>query len=334
MTPSRTILVTGYQGFIGHALVLKLLNTMPEGTTVVGIDLDSLEDRDPKIVEYRSSLIENLLWTTEVDFAQFHFSILKKKKLRKIFEKYNPDVVVHLAAKTGVRSSSSQADSYVETNILGFHYVLEMCAKFSVKHFIYASSSSVYGNSAPSTDEPLNIYAATKKADELLAYSYSHLYGLQTTGLRFFTVYGPAGRPDMLCMSAACALAKGEDILLYNQGKYLRDFTYIDDVVEGIFKVINSTPVVGKSAVYDLGVGDPQEVSFFVRVLYDSLKAEYDKFPQMSRLHLVEGRSEDATVTKSSSERFDKDFHFIPKTGIQDGLRKFARWFVALNFIK
>ena len=243
----KTVLVTGSPGFIGAFLVLRLLREMPSGTV---ISLDNMNDYyDPALKEYRLRMIEEAAKTSPVKHVFLRGSIADKALVDRVFSEYKPAVVVNLAAQAGVRYSIDHPDAYIESNIIGFYNILEACRREPVEHLVYASSSSVYGGNKKvpfatedNTDHPVSLYAATKKSDELLAHSYSKLYNIPATGLRFFTVYGPAGRPDMFYYSATQKLTAGKTIQIFNYGNCRRDFTYIDDIVEGVYRVMRGAP--------------------------------------------------------------------------------------------
>ena len=266
---NKTILVTGSPGFIGANLVLRLLKEMISGTV---ISLDNMNDYyDPKIKEYRLGLIEKAALESPVHHVFIKGSIADKELVEKIFADYKPSVVVNLAAQAGVRYSIDHPDVYIESNIIGFYNILEACRHNPVEHLVYASSSSVYGgnkkvpfSTEDKVDNPVSLYAATKKSNELLAHSYSKLYNIPSTGLRFFTVYGPAGRPDMFYYSATQKLVAGKTIQIFNYGNCKRDFTYVDDIVEGVLRVMQGAPekLTGEDglplppyAVYNIGGG-------------------------------------------------------------------------------
>ena len=273
-------------------------------------------------------------------------SIADKVLLEELFGKYHFDIVVNLAAQAGVRYSIDHPDVYMESNIIGFYNILEACRHHPVEHLVYASSSSVYGGNKKvpfSTDDkvdnPVSLYAATKKSDELLAHAYSKLYNIPSTGLRFFTVYGPAGRPDMFYYSATDKLARGETIKIFNYGKMKRDFTYIDDIVEGIIRVMQGAPekVTGKDglpvppyALYNIGGGQPVKLLDFISVLQEELvkagvlPADYDFEGHRELVGMQPG---DVPLTYADSEALERDYSFTPKIGIREGLRSFAEWY-------
>ena len=340
----KTILVTGCPGFIGANLVIRLLKDMSSGTVV---SLDNMNDYyDPALKEYRLILVEKAAETSPVKHVFVKGSIGDKELVNKLFETYHFDIVVNLAAQAGVRYSIDHPDVYIESNIIGFYNILEACRHNPVEHLIYASSSSVYGGNKKvpfSTDDkvdnPVSLYAATKKSDELLAHAYSKLYNIPSTGLRFFTVYGPAGRPDMFYFSATNKLARGEKIQIFNYGDMKRDFTYIDDIVEGIVRVMQGAPekVTGEDglpippyAVYNIGGGQPENLLDYISTLQEELvkagvlPADYDF---EGHRELVGMQAGDVPVTYADSEALERDYGFTPKIGIRDGLRAFAKWY-------
>jgi len=340
----KTILVTGSPGFIGANLVLRLLREMNAGTVV---SLDNMNDYyDPKLKEYRLSLIEKAAETSPVKHIFVKGSIADKALLDQVFETYRPAVVVNLAAQAGVRYSIDHPDVYIESNIIGFYNILEACRAYPVEHLVYASSSSVYGGNKKvpfSTDDkvdtPVSLYAATKKSNELLAHSYSKLYNIPSTGLRFFTVYGPAGRPDMFYFSATQKLAAGKTIQIFNYGNCKRDFTFVDDIVEGVLRVMQGAPekAVGEDglplppyAVYNIGGGTPENLLDYIATLQEELvragvlPANYDFEAHRELVGMQPG---DVPVTYADSSALERDYGFTPKIGIRDGLRAFAEWY-------
>lgn len=344
----KTILVTGSPGFIGANLVIRLLNEMTSGTV---ISFDNMNDYyDPKLKEYRLSLIEEVAKTSAVKHVFIKGSIADKPLVDKVFTEYKPSVVVNLAAQAGVRYSIDHPDVYIESNIIGFFNILEACRHNPVEHLVYASSSSVYGGNKKvpfSTDDkvdnPVSLYAATKKSNELLAHSYSKLYNIPSTGLRFFTVYGPAGRPDMFYYSATEKLVKGETIKIFNYGNCKRDFTYIDDIVEGVYRVMQGAPekATGEDglpippyAVYNIGGGTPENLLDYISTLQEQLvragvlPEDYDF---ESHRELIGMQPGDVPVTYADSEALEKDYGFTPKIGIREGLQKFAEWYSCKN---
>ncbi|SKA62447.1 Nucleoside-diphosphate-sugar epimerase [Succinivibrio dextrinosolvens DSM 3072] len=341
---NKTILVTGSPGFIGANLVIRLLRVMNNGRV---ISLDSMNDYyDSSLKEYRLSLIEEEAKLSPVEHIFVKGNIANKNLITKIFKDYNPSVVVNLAAQAGVRYSIENPDVYIESNLVGFFNILEACRHNSVEHFIFASSSSVYGGNKKvpfSTDDkvdnPVSLYAATKKSNELLAYSYSKLYNIPTTGLRFFTVYGPAGRPDMFYYSSALKFVNGETIKIFNNGNCMRDFTYIDDIVEGVYRVMKGAP--GKSlgedglpippySIYNIGGGSPENLLVYIGVLQEELVKSgilpnnYDFEKHKEYVGMQPG---DVPITYADSKGLEDDYDFIPKIGIREGLRNFCIWY-------
>ena len=341
---NKTILVTGSPGFIGANLVLRLLKEMSGGTV---ISLDNMNDYyDPKIKEYRLGIIENAAESSPVRHVFVKGSIADKGLLDKVFEEYKPSVVVNLAAQAGVRYSIDHPDVYIESNIIGFYNILEACRHNPVEHLVYASSSSVYGgnkkvpfSTEDKVDNPVSLYAATKKSNELLAHSYSKLYNIPSTGLRFFTVYGPAGRPDMFYYSATQKLVAGKTIQIFNYGNCKRDFTYVDDIVEGVLRVMQGAPekLTGEDglplppyAVYNIGGGTPENLLDYISTLQEELvragvlPSDYDFEGHRELVGMQPG---DVPVTYADSEALEIDYGFTPTIGIREGLRAFAEWY-------
>ncbi len=340
----KTILVTGSPGFIGANLVLRLLAEMDGGTV---ISLDNMNDYyDPALKEYRLGLIEKAAAAAPAEHIFIRGSIADKALVEGIFRKYRPQIVVNLAAQAGVRYSIDHPDSYIESNLVGFFQILEACRHYPVEHLVYASSSSVYGNSGKipfrtgdKTDSPVSLYAATKKSNELLAHSYAKLYNIPATGLRFFTVYGPAGRPDMFYYSTARKLAAGKNIRIFNYGNMQRDFTFVDDIIEGVIRVMRGAPEktdgpdglpVPPCAVYNIGGGNPVNLLEFISVLQEELVRAgilppgYDFEGHRELAGMQPG---DVLVTCADSGPLERDYGFTPRTGIREGLRKFAGWY-------
>lgn len=340
----KNILVTGSPGFIGSNLVMRLLKEMKSGTV---ISFDMMNDYyDPKLKEYRLKEIEKIAEKSVAKHVFVKGNLADKEKLDSVFAEYEPAVVVNLAAQAGVRYSIDHPDSYVESNLIGFFNVLEACRRFPVEHLVYASSSSVYGGNKKvpfSTDDkvdnPVSLYAATKKSNELMAHAYSKLYNIPSTGLRFFTVYGPAGRPDMFYFGATNKLVAGEGIKIFNYGNCKRDFTYIDDIVEGVLRVMQGAPekVNGEDglpippyAVYNIGGGTPENLLDYISTLQEELvragilPADYDF---ESHRELVGMQPGDVPVTYADSAALERDYGFTPKIGIREGLRAFAEWY-------
>lgn len=347
---SKTILVTGSPGFIGANLVLRLLKEMHSGTVV---SLDNLNDYyDPTLKEYRLSLIEKAAENSPVKHIFVKGSIGDKNLVAQLFAKYHFDIVVNLAAQAGVRYSIDHPYVYIESNIIGFYNILEACrhsyddgAK-GVEHLVYASSSSVYGgnkkvpfSTEDKVDNPVSLYAATKKSNELLAHAYSKLYNIPSTGLRFFTVYGPAGRPDMFYFNATNTLAKDGTIKIFNHGDMRRDFTYIDDIVEGVYRVMQGAPEKKNGAdglplppyaVYNIGGGQPENLLDYIKILQEELvraRVLPSNYDFKGHRQLVGMQAGDVPVTYADSTALERDYSFTPRIGIREGLRKFAEWY-------
>ena len=340
----KTILVTGCPGFIGANLVLRLLKELQGGRIV---SLDNMNDYyDPKLKEYRLSLVEEAAKKSKAEHVFVKGSIGDKALIDQLFEQYHFDVVVNLAAQAGVRYSIDHPDVYIESNIIGFYNILEACRHNPVEHLVYASSSSVYGGNKKvpfSTDDkvdnPVSLYAATKKSNELLAHAYSKLYDIPSTGLRFFTVYGPAGRPDMFYFSATNTLAKDGTIKIFNYGNCKRDFTYIDDIVEGVYRVMQGAPEKEKGedglpvppyAVYNIGGGQPENLLEYVEVLQEALLREGvlpKDYDFEAHRQLVGMQPGDVPVTYADSAALERDYGFTPKIDIREGLGNFAKWY-------
>ena len=351
----QTILVTGAAGFIGANLVMRLLKTEKD-MNIVG--LDSLNDYyDVSLKEYRLCEIESLYETVIAGSTRnLHYGFVKgsiadKALIGSLFEQYHFDIVVNLAAQAGVRYSIENPDAYIESNIIGFYNILEACRHYPVKHLVYASSSSVYGGNKKipfsvddRVDNPVSLYAATKKSNELFAHCYSKLYNIPTTGLRFFTVYGPAGRPDMAYFSFTNKLIKGDTIQIFNYGNCRRDFTYVDDIVEGVVRVMKKAPTAKVSepaerreepteapyAIYNIGGGQPENLLDFVKILQEEL-VRAGVLPQdydfEAHKELVAMQPGDVPVTYADSSALEKDFGFVPQITLREGLRKFAEWY-------
>lgn len=340
----KTILVTGSPGFIGANLVLRLLREMTGGTVV---SFDNMNDYyDLKLKEYRLGLIEKAAKDSLVQHVFIKGSIADKELVDQVFDKYHPAVVVNLAAQAGVRYSIDHPDVYIESNLVGFFNILEACRHYPVEHLVYASSSSVYGGNKKvpfSTDDkvdnPVSLYAATKKSNELLAHSYSKLYNIPSTGLRFFTVYGPAGRPDMFYFSATQKLVVGKTIQIFNYGNCKRDFTYVDDIVEGVYRVMQGAPekTTGEDglpippyAVYNIGGGTPENLLDYISTLQEELvRAEVlpEDYDFEGHRELVPMQPGDVPVTYADSTGLERDYGFKPTIGIREGLRAFAEWY-------
>ena len=341
----KTILITGAAGFIGSNLVLELLRTL-DAVQIVG--LDNMNDYyDVSIKEYRLQQIEALAaQKKESRWTFLRGSIADRALVDDCFEKYGFDVVVNLAAQAGVRYCITNPDVYIESNIIGFYNILEACRKYPVEHLVYASSSSVYGTNKKipySTDDkvdnPVSLYAATKKSNELFAHSYSKLYNIPSTGLRFFTVYGPAGRPDMAYFGFTNKLLKGETIQIFNFGNCKRDFTYVDDIVEGIKRVMQHAPEkatgedglpVPAYAVYNIGNNNPENLLDFVDILQQELIAAGvlpEDYDFEAHKKLVPMQPGDVPITYADTSALERDFGFKPSTSLRMGLRKFAQWY-------
>ncbi|MBR2828502.1 MAG: GDP-mannose 4,6-dehydratase [Bacilli bacterium] len=336
---NKTVLVTGAAGFIGSFLSKRLLSEV-EGIIVIGFD--SVNDYyDVSLKEYRLKELEG--------FENFTFikgNLADKEKVFSLFEEYHPSIVVNLAAQAGVRYSIENPDAYIEANLIGFYNILEACRHYPVEHLVYASSSSVYGGNKKvpfSTDDkvdnPVSLYAATKKSNELLAHAYSKLYNIPSTGLRFFTVYGPAGRPDMAYFGFTNKLIKGETIKIFNYGNCKRDFTYVDDIVEGIIRIMKGAPEqkmgednlpIPPYNVYNIGNSNPENLLDFVTILQEELiragvlPTDYDF---ESHKELVPMQPGDVETTFADTTPLERDYGFRPNTSLRDGLRKFAEWY-------
>ena len=341
----KRILITGSAGFIGGNLAIKLLKEYKDAF-ILGID--SLNDYyDVSLKEYRLKEIENASKLNESNCYKFIKGDIKDKDfVFKVFEEYKPSIVVNLAAQAGVRYSITNPDAYIESNIIGFYNILEACKTYPIKHLVYASSSSVYGDNqkvpystSAKVDNPVSLYAATKKSNELFAHAYAKLYNIPTTGLRFFTVYGPAGRPDMAYFSFTNKLVKGETIDIFNYGNCKRDFTYIDDIVEGVKRVIEVPPKkqVGQDglpippySIYNIGNSSPENLLDFVKILSEELVGagvldkDYD-FEKHKRL--VPMQRGDVPITFADTTDLEKDFNFKPRTPLREGLKNFAKWY-------
>ena len=335
----KTYLITGTSGFIGSNLAKRILE---ENDDIRVIGIDNMNDYyDVSLKEYRLEELEK--------FGNFTFikgSIADKSLIDRVFEEYKPSIVVNLAAQAGVRYSITNPDVYMESNVIGFYNILEACRHNPVEHLVYASSSSVYGGNTKvpfSTDDkvdnPVSLYAATKKSNELFAHTYSKLYNIPTTGLRFFTVYGPAGRPDMAYFGFTNKLINDDVIKIFNYGNCKRDFTYIDDIVEGIIRVMQGAPEkkigedklpIAPYAVYNIGNSNPENLLDFVNILQEELvmanvlPSDYDF---ESHKELVPMQPGDVPVTYADTSALERDYGFKPKTSLRDGLRKFAQWY-------
>lgn len=340
----KTILVTGGAGFIGSNLIKRLLKDAKD-STIVNIDnLNAYYDFSLK--EYRLSQLKDESEKLKVDYHFVKGSIADKATIDGLFEKYHFDIVVNLAAQAGVRYSIENPDVYIQSNMIGFYNILEACRHNTVEHLVYASSSSVYGGNKKVSfavedrvDNPVSLYAATKKSNELFAHCYSKLYNIPTTGLRFFTVYGPAGRPDMAYFGFTNKLLKGQTIQIYNYGNCRRDFTYVDDIVEGIVRVMQGAPSrstgedglpVPPYAVYNIGGGQPEKLLDFVNILQEELvragvlPKDYDF---EAHKELVPMQPGDVPTTYADATALERDCGFTPKITLREGLRKFAEWY-------
>ena len=324
----KNILVTGSSGFIGSFLVESLLK---QGHHIIGVD--NMNDYyDVSLKQERLKRLNDL----NMDYDFNLIDICDKQSLEQLFINNKIDLVVHLAAQAGVRYSIDHPDIYIQSNIIGFYNMLELIRKYPVEHFIYASSSSVYGlnsevpfSTDDKTDMPVSLYAATKKADELLAHTYSHLYDMNVTGLRFFTVYGPYGRPDMAYFSFTEKLLNNEKIKIFNYGNCERDFTYIDDIVEGINRIIEKGPI-NKYNLYNIGNNHPENLMVFVSTLCDCLKDNdllQNDFVLQDYIELLPMQAGDVITTYADTTPLEKDYDFKPNTDLKDGLDKFVKWY-------
>lgn len=340
----KTILVTGAVGFIGYHLILRLLKDC-ENSAIIGID-NFTKYYDIGLKEYRYSQIKKAVEDSKCKWKFVRGSIADKRTVNKVFSTYHPDIVVNLAAQAGVRYSIENPDVYIESNIIGFYNIIEAIRHNPVEHFVYASSSSVYGGNKKvpfSTDDnvdyPVSIYAATKKSNELLAYSYSKLFNIPSTGLRFFTVYGPAGRPDMAYFSFSEKLYAGEKINIFNYGNCKRDFTYVDDIVEGVVRVMKGAPKKEKGpdglpispyAIYNIGGGQPENLMDFVHILAEELITAGmldESFDIRSHLNLVPMQPGDVPITYADASALECDYGFKPQIDLRSGLRRFVDWY-------
>ncbi len=340
-----TILITGAAGFIGSNLVLELLKTQSP-VHIIGID-NMNSYYDVSIKEYRLTQIEQCAAEyPESSWSFIQGNIADKELINKTFAEYKPSVVVNLAAQAGVRYSITNPDAYIEANLIGFYNILEACRNYPVEHLVYASSSSVYGSNKKvpySTDDkvdnPVSLYAATKKSNELMAHAYSKLYNIPSTGLRFFTVYGPAGRPDMAYFGFTNKLINNQTIEIFNYGNCKRDFTYVDDIVEGVKRVMQHAPEkstgedglpVPPYAVYNIGNSSPENLLDFVTILQEELiragvlPEDYDFEAHKKLVPMQPG---DVPVTFADTSALERDFGFKPGTSLREGLRKFAEWY-------
>lgn len=351
----KSILVTGGAGFIGAAVCKRLVADYPNATIVAADNLNDYYDvslkkyRIQEIVKCASSGEPEKNVSSEIqdlviagNFVFVRINTADKAAVRKLFDEYRFSVVIHLAAQAGVRYSIDHPDAYIESNVIGFYHVLEACRSYPVEHFVFASSSSVYGanNNVPfsvddRTDQPLSLYAATKKSDEIMAYAYAGLHSIPTTGLRFFTVYGPAGRPDMAYFSFTTQLRLGKRISLFNAGKCLRDFTYIDDIVEGISRIIKAAPDNQGAKdppyqIYNIGSSNPKYVAEFIQILVEELKRAGilpDNFLLNEHVQFSAMQQGDMLATYADVSSLIQDFGYQPTTELRDGLRHFAIWY-------
>lgn len=344
MLEGKNVLVTGAAGFIGANLVKELFSTV-KNVHVIGID--NMNDYyDVTLKEHRLSEIEKLVKGENSKWTFVKGSIADKELIEKLFDEYKPSVVVNLAAQAGVRYSITNPDAYIEANLIGFYNILEACRNYPVEHLVYASSSSVYGSNKKipySTDDkvdnPVSLYAATKKSNELMAHAYSKLYNIPSTGLRFFTVYGPAGRPDMAYFGFTNKLINGQTIEIFNYGNCKRDFTYVDDIVEGVKRVMQCAPEktngedglpIPPYRVYNIGNNNPENLLDFVNILQEELISagvlpkDYD-FEAHKKL--VPMQAGDVPITYADVTPLENDFGFKPSTSLREGLRKFAQWY-------
>ena len=320
----KKVLITGAAGFIGYHLSQRLLS---QGIEVYGID----NMNDYYDVELKKMRLSKLQQNENFSFTEG--DIADKEKVEGIFKSFRPDTVMNLAAQAGVRYSITNPDSYIKSNVIGFYNILECCRHYPVDHLVFASSSSVYGGNkkvpyseADKVDNPISLYAATKKSDELLAYSYSHLYGIPATGLRFFTVYGPMGRPDMAYFGFAEKIMHGKKIDIYNNGDMLRDFTYIDDIVEGVTRILTHIPVPddptgAKYKIYNIGNHNPVRLMDFITVLEKAIGREAEK-------NFMPMQPGDVYETYADVTELMKDVGFKPSTSIETGIQNFADWYL------
>ena len=329
MLNKKKILITGSCGFIGYHLCKKLLTE--QDVTIIGVD--NMNDYyEVSLKEARLKELETL----NKDFTFIQMDIADKEKVEELFAENGIDLVVNLAAQAGVRYSLVNPDAYINANILGFYNILETVRSHPIEHLIFASSSSVYGNNdkipfstEDKVDEPVSLYAATKKANELFAYSYSHLYGIKVTGLRFFTVYGPYGRPDMAYFSFTKKLLNGEKIKIFNYGNCERDFTYVDDIVEGIIAIMEKGPIDPYN-IYNIGNNHPENLMRFVEILKDALVSEGllpEDYVLEDHLELVEMQKGDVVTTYADVSALIRDYGFKPDTSLKEGLKRFAKWY-------
>ncbi|MBQ8657280.1 MAG: GDP-mannose 4,6-dehydratase [Prevotella sp.] len=341
---NKSIFVTGAAGFIGSNLVKRLFKDV-KGATIIGID--NMNDYyDVTLKEWRLQELDNATKTTDNKWVFIKGDIADKKAIDDIFAAYKPSVVVNLAAQAGVRYSITNPDAYIQSNLIGFYNILEACRHNPVEHLVYASSSSVYGSNKKvpySTDDkvdnPVSLYAATKKSNELMAHAYSKLYNIPSTGLRFFTVYGPAGRPDMAYFGFTNKLVKGDTIQIFNFGNCMRDFTYVDDIVEGVVRIMQGAPEKKQGedglplppyAVYNIGNNSPENLLTFVDILQQELIRAHvlpEDYDFEAHKKLVPMQPGDVPVTYADTSALERDFGYKPSTTLRDGLRAFAEWY-------
>ena len=358
---NKIILVTGAAGFIGSNLVKRLLKDV-HGATIIGID--NMNDYyDVSLKEYRLRELDTLVASPEIlqtsdrnlndsqakpvnKWLFVKGDIADKATIDHLFEQYRPQVVVNLAAQAGVRYSITNPDAYIQSNLIGFYNILEACRNYTVDHLVYASSSSVYGSNkkvpystADKVDNPVSLYAATKKSNELMAHAYSKLYNIPSTGLRFFTVYGPAGRPDMAYFGFTNKLVKGETIQIFNYGNCMRDFTYVDDIVEGVVRIMQGAPdrqtgddglPLPPYAVYNIGNNQPENLLNFVDILQQELIRAHvlpEDYDFEAHKQLVPMQPGDVPTTYADTSALERDYGFKPSTSLREGLRKFAEWY-------
>lgn len=335
----KTILITGVAGFIGSFLAKRLLLTQGESVQVIGID--NMNDYyDVTLKESRLQMLQNI----DGNFLFIKGDISDKTILEQLFSNYKPEIVVNLAAQAGVRYSITNPDAYINSNIIGFYNILESCRHHPVKHLLYASSSSVYGlnkkvpySVEDKVDNPVSLYAATKKSNELMAHAYSKLYGIPCTGLRFFTVYGPMGRPDMAYFSFTRKILNGDSIQIFNHGNMRRDFTYIDDIVTGIMAMIPTPPTESDDGtrykVYNIGNNKPEGLLHFVKTLENCLINE-GLITEPAKKELLPMQPGDVYQTYADVSPLEKDFNFKPATPLAEGLARFASWYKEYYFAK
>lgn len=341
----KCILVTGAAGFIGSNLTMELLRST-ENVHIVGIDNMS-DYYDVSLKEFRLKQIEDLTGEVSGSFTFIKGNIADKELITRTFTEYKPQIVVNLAAQPGVRYSIENPDAYIEANLIGFYNILEACrhsyddGAIGVEHLVYASSSSVYGSNKKipyatedKVDNPVSLYAATKKSNELLAHAYSKLYGIPSTGLRFFTVYGPAGRPDMAYFGFTNKLVKKETIKIFNYGNCKRDFTYIDDIITGVKAVMQCSPLPNEDGVkykiYNIGNNQPENLLDFVNILQEELKRAGvlpEDYDFEAHKELVGMQPGDVEITYADVTQLQNDFGFKPSTSLRDGIRAFAKWY-------